>query len=772
MEWTAQNKAAAGLGTLAFVATLAGLSLTIWQRQIQSLSNPKAALRAEQAQINDPARSKTKPNFGATLTDDAIVSSIPPTSSAKTPQTAAKNQPQDSLGIAQKPKPSVLDLFVDLNPANWITQSVSPSANPKAGAQSPPVDPDFDLAQVKDALKAYREGDMSRGDKLTQTLPSPMARTAVHWLVLRLPPRLVSLSRVMDFLTAHPDWPADQILRRRIEEGLYADKKLGSRAKDYFASNKPISALGKLALARSLISEQQTQQAQIMLRDVWTTEDLSQTVESNIRREFGSLLSPADHQARADHFFYRGKAEIALRAANYTGGLQTNFTLARETLRSGPATQRTQALIPPAFQSDLSVQFALIQRARQSGRIMEAAQILQKMPTEGQGLVDPEAWFAERRLLARKLLDMGNPQMALSLLEGYGALSPESKLETATLVGWIALRFTKDPTRAANHFNAAVKWADSPAMIARTSYWLARTAEAVDQLQPAQTYYQRAAYYHATYYGQLAKARLGQDNFNLRLATSLAQGAQRHESIRVVEILYQLGEGETAFQLASDAARSLKEEAQLAALAQVMAQVKDARGSLAVGKIALNRGFALDDAAFPLFGIPPFEPASHSAETALVYAIARQESSFQSKVVSTAGAQGLMQMIPSTAKSTARRRGEPFDPDRLLNDPAFNAKMGAAHLGDLLTENSGSMILTLASYNAGGGRVREWIKSYGDPRKAEIDPIDWVERIPITETRLYVQKVIENVEMYRARLGTQAALVAQTDLRIMARQFR
>ena len=131
-----------------------------------------------------------------------------------------------------------------------------------------------------------------------------------------------------------------------------------------------------------------------------------------------------------------------------------------------------------------------------------------------------------------------------------------------------------------------------------------------------------------------------------------------------------------------------------------------------------------------------------------------------------------MQLITSTAKSTAKRMNEPFDPDRLLNDPAFNAKLGAAHLGDLLAEHAGSIILTLAAYNAGGGRVREWIRAYGDPRKPEIDPIDWVERIPITETRNYVQRVIENVEMYRARLGTMAPLVAQTDLRIMARQFR
>jgi soluble lytic murein transglycosylase len=769
MKWTAQNKAAASLATLAFLATLAGLSLTIWSRQIKTLVDPKAALKAEQAATETFA--KAKPNFANVLTDDAIVSSIPTAKEAKPPSGLVKSQPFGAIAPAQKPKPSVLELLSDLNPANWITQS-NPLSDRAKRNETAPADPEFDLNQLREALKAYRAGDMARGDNLAQSLPSPVAKTALQWLVLRLPPRLASMKRVNDFLVTHPDWPSHQILRRRIEEGLYADKKLIPNAREYFASNKPISALGKLAFARTLLADQQSQKAAQVLSDVWNNEDLSQNVETDIRREFGALLTTQDHQARADHFFYRNKPDIALRAANYAGGLQTNYVLARETIRSGAINQRVPIQIPPAFQSDLSLQFAQIQRARQAGNVNEAAQILLKMPLDGPALVDSEAWWAERRLMARKLIDSGNAQLALSLLEGNAQISREAKLDTANLAGWIALRLLHDPARAAPHFNNAVKLAEGPTMIARSSYWLARTAEAVDQLQPAQSYYQRAAQYHATYYGQLARARLGHDTGNMRIANNMAQGAQRHESVKVVEILQQLGESEAALQLASDAARSLSEEAQLAALAQVMIEAKDARGTLTIGKIAIQRGFALDDAAFPLFGIPSFEPAGHSAETALVYAIARQESSFQSKAVSSAGAQGLMQLITSTAKSTAKRMNEPFDPDRLLNDPAFNAKLGAAHLGDLLAEHAGSMILTLAAYNAGGGRVREWIRAYGDPRKPEIDPIDWVERIPITETRNYVQRVIENVEMYRARLGTMAPLVAQTDLRIMARQFR
>jgi soluble lytic murein transglycosylase len=205
----------------------------------------------------------------------------------------------------------------------------------------------------------------------------------------------------------------------------------------------------------------------------------------------------------------------------------------------------------------------------------------------------------------------------------------------------------------------------------------------------------------------------------------------------------------------------------MAALAQAMIAAHDARGALMVGKLGEPRGFALDEAAYPVFGIPAFEAASNSAGTPLVYAIARQESAFQADAVSSAGARGLMQMIASTAARTAKRVGDPFDVGRLTSDPAFNARLGAAHLGDLLAENNGSMILTFAAYNAGGKRVKEWIAAYGDPRKPDVDPIDWVERIPFTETRNYVQRVAENLEMYRLRFGGGARVVG-TDLRTVA----
>ena len=171
-----------------------------------------------------------------------------------------------------------------------------------------------------------------------------------------------------------------------------------------------------------------------------------------------------------------------------------------------------------------------------------------------------------------------------------------------------------------------------------------------------------------------------------------------------------------------------------------------------VGKQAIERGFILDEIAFPNYGVPSFISLEKSADLALVYAVARQESEFDSKAASGAGAKGLMQLMPATAQDTARRAGLPFDADRLVSDPAFNAQIGAAYLGQLLIDEGGSTLLAFAAYNAGSARVRQWINAYGDPR-TNADPVDWVERIPFDETRDYIQRVSENLTVYRAVLA-------------------
>ena len=203
----------------------------------------------------------------------------------------------------------------------------------------------------------------------------------------------------------------------------------------------------------------------------------------------------------------------------------------------------------------------------------------------------------------------------------------------------------------------------------------------------------------------------------------------------------------------------------MAALGKVVETGRDARAALILGKLATQRGIPLDDFAFPVFGVPYYQPVANSADKAIVYAIARQESAFAPTATSTAGAQGLMQLMPDTARRAALHAGISLDMAKLNTDAALNARIGAAHLGELFAEEGGSYVLTFAAYNAGGKRVKEWIAAHGDPRRRDVDPVDWIELIPITETRDYVQRIIENMQVYRTRFGVGSRPIDEADLR-------
>jgi soluble lytic murein transglycosylase len=235
--------------------------------------------------------------------------------------------------------------------------------------------------------------------------------------------------------------------------------------------------------------------------------------------------------------------------------------------------------------------------------------------------------------------------------------------------------------------------------------------------------------------------------------------------VRAAELLYAIEARDLAWTMLADLGDKSTDIATLAVLSELTAKYRDARGMLLLGKLALARGYALDHAAFPTLGVPDYTPIGPPVEPALVYSIVRQESWFNPKTVSTANALGLMQVTPAAGKYIAGKFKATFDQKRLLSDMSYNVQFGSAELGDVIKDYRGSYIMAFAAYNAGRGRVREWLAKYGDPRDPKVDPIDWVERIPFSETRNYVQRVMENVQVYRVRFGGTSRLLIEADLR-------
>jgi soluble lytic murein transglycosylase len=418
--------------------------------------------------------------------------------------------------------------------------------------------------------------------------------------------------------------------------------------------------------------------------------------------------------------------------------------------------------VPKALQQQPSWLYAKAQVLRRKDKAVEAAQVMARAPQDAGALVAPEAWWTERRILARKLLDQGEQRLAYEVAAarppGTGAFAIEGEFHA----GWIALRFLNDTAAAARHFADAAGHATTPISVSRAAYWQGRAAEAAGG--DARAYYETAARHGTTWYGQLARARLGRTDLVLQRppASQIGPGTLVGDAVR---LLMAAGARDLAMPLLSDAVHPRRDASDVAAVASAVEEAGDARAQLVIGKTALQRGFPLESQAFPVGGIPLAGLPTDGIETPLVLAIARQESAFDAKAQSPVGARGLMQLMPATARETAGRLKLDFSLDRLTSDPTYNATLGAAYLAGLASDWRGSYILAIASYNAGAGNVKKWIEAYGDPRNAAIDPIDWVERIPFTETRNYVQRVMENLQAYRSRMGDRDAMLIMQDLR-------
>lgn len=623
----------------------------------------------------------------------------------------------------------------------------------------------INLAVVRAAVTAYRKGALSEGDALSARIDEPAIRALLEWVAIHANAGGVSFTRIDAFLRDHPDYPATTRFRRRAEEALIAERKSPAIVRAFFHGRQPVSPAGRIALALALDDQGKTDEALSLIRQSWRTDLFGQGLEKIVLGRFGEALTQEDHRLRAERYLFRPDAAAALRSAARVS--PDYVALAKARLASArarrPISDKLISAVPASLRGDISFAFLQAQQARRADRLDEAAKAMTAIPRDPALLGDGDGWWEERRILSRKLLDAGNAQKAYEIAAGHGAEDPAERIEAEWQAGFIALRFLKNAEAALKHFDAAAAIAETPISVARAAYWQGRAYEALDRPEHAKAAFGRAAEQPVAYYGQLARARLGLNDLPLRLTA--ASGLDALPGHRGVRLLYRIGERGLANLMLVDLARRLHTAAALEAIAAIARRESDARTLVAIGKAALQRGFPLDQAAYPTHGVPDFDVLGDPMERAIVHAIARQESAFDPTAMSHAGARGLMQMMPATARETARRAGLPFDWQKLGRDPLYAARMGAAHLNDLLREWRGSYILTFAAYNAGSPNVKKWIAAYGDPRDPDVDAVDWVERIPFSETRNYVQRVMENLQVYRQRLNQRTAYLIDHDLK-------
>jgi soluble lytic murein transglycosylase len=619
------------------------------------------------------------------------------------------------------------------------------------------------LENVIELVRKHRPGDATQAQA---AIADPVAKKLAEWIILRSDDNGAPVERYRAFITGNPSWPSQSFLRRRLEAALWDDRRDDATVWAWFENESPLSAKGKFSLARAMFARGDRANAERLVRDAWRNDSMSEDTENAALELFGALITPGDHKARMDLLLYGSEHDAALRAAKRLGNAEVALARARiATYRKAGNTRALLEAVPQELHGDAGYLFSKIQLLRREEKIPEAAHLLMSAPRDPNRLYNLDEWWIERRLVSRKMIDAGEYRTAYLVARDAALPSRDIyKTEQEFTAGWIALRLLNDPSTAAQHFARIGVGSVNPTTLARAGYWQGRAAEAAGRSQEARSAYAAAAEHSTSYYGQLARAKLGLPQIDLNGApTARGRAVERLEIVRAVQLLYELDEGEIAIPIFADMGENGDPDA-LVGLGELASRYGDARSMLLLGKAALNRGLPFDFYAYPVNGIPPFKSIGPDVEQSIIYAIARQESAFNPSVVSPAQAYGLMQVTPDAGRYVCKKYGASFDMARLKNDPVYNAALGAAELGGLIDDYRGSYIMTFAAYNAGRGSVKKWIDRYGDPRDPKVDAVDWVELIPFSETRNYVQRIMENLQVYRARFGGGTRLQIEADL--------
>lgn len=624
--------------------------------------------------------------------------------------------------------------------------------------------PSAQNSSLKTALDALSAKDARRALAIRNSMPvDNLDRHILTWALALSGSDGLPSSEIATAVTELRGWPGMSTIQRNTERALYRENAPASAIISLLGKNSPQTTEGMVLLGRAYLASGNRSMARQLIAPWWAKAKLEAKDETLVMREFSSILTREDHQARLLRMLYENRLASASRVAPLANA-ESLYAAFVAVSKNVPDAAKKLNAVHGSWQSNPAYMFVKIQHLRRADRLTEAADLMLKAPRDAKSLVDPDAWWTERRVLSRELLDIGKPQIAYRLAAAHSAETPTMAADAEFHAGWYALRALNDPKTAQKHFTRIADISSRPMSASRAYYWMGRAAEAGGGGN-ANQFFQRASYYGTSFYGQLAAARLGNNVLQLPYPKPSAADRERFDSrepVRAIRRLESIGYANRAQSLYINMAQELSSTGELALLAVMAERNSNHYLALRVGKVAAGRGLDVGALSHPTGAIPANANIKGSG-AALAYAIARQESEFNISAVSSAGAKGLLQLLPGTAKGVAQRAGLPYSDQRLTTDAAYNATLGAHYLGEQIERFNGSYILTFAGYNAGPRRASEWIAKYGDPRGQNIDQVvDWIERIPYTETRNYVQRVMENYAVYKSRLYGKANI--QQDL--------
>lgn len=622
------------------------------------------------------------------------------------------------------------------------------------------------------AFEAASRGDWVTARSLAAQGQNPVARQLLEWryaLDKNSGASFAEINAVIQNTEATNStgtWPLRGTLQARAEAAMPPDMAPQDII-TWFGTKIPNTSIGRIRLGEALVAQGDMKKGVALIRRGWAQGSFDEPTEQQILQKDAGYLTPESDRSRIDALLWRGEITAARRELSRVDPATAQIAKARIMLFMYGWAKAKAQVEKLSETRDPGLLFDWAHALRMADRDKQAHVILLRIDPSTMVRDHAARWWAELNLHARDALASADPSEALALVRHAGFTGGDQYGEQEFLAGFIALRFLKQPQVALADFEKLDAAVSRPISKSRAQYWQGRAYEALQDLPAALAHYRQAATWPETFYGQIALAHIESLPL-IHLSDTVVEPAAASEIdedalMPQIKVLADLGQ-EQALRLFIDRdAEVYSSPRHLVQLMQTLDQWGYPEISVRLAKVASYLGVSMYQFTHPVISLPTYPGPGTAPDPALILGLIRQETEFDAYAISSAGARGLMQMMPASAKLAAHDAGLPYRPEALLSDATYNIQLGMTEYHRHMDHFDGSWVLAIASYNAGPNNVRKWLATNGDPRLT--DPIDWIEQIPFSETRNYVQRVLENTEIYRARLaGKDVPLKILVDL--------
>ena len=618
---------------------------------------------------------------------------------------------------------------------------------------------DFNIA--KKAISEMQKSKWSSSLKIAKKAKDKSIYNFIQWRHLLTAGNQASFYDYKVFIDSNSQYPRIEKLRFLAEHKLSTSKISPKKIINWFGQTEPLSGYGKMILGESYALTGDKAKGTKLIKEGWITAKLSKNDLKFFRKKFKKFLDAEDYIKRADYLAWNAKYWDLKRISRYLPKDYELLYTARQILMSkGYGVDQAIKNVPEKFKNDAGLNYDRLKWRRKKGRVDSSAEILLKIKNDRDYLVMPEKWWKEREIISRALIYKKKYEIAYKISSNHGMTEGSDFAAAEWMSGWISLSFLNDPLTAKDHFQNFYNNVNYPISTSRGAYWLARSYEKLGDREQSNKWYQEASKYLTTYYGQLAFLKLNPNGkFELKKDLEVDNKYRyiffNKELVKIVYLLDELKKDKyTKFILRHLANDNINKGSEILA-AEIATSIERYDFAIQVSKIASYQKRFHNKFNYPLISTPKTINGRKIPESALILSIIRQESEFDLRANSHAGAKGLMQLMPYTAKLVSKQAKLPYSKSRLTTDPEYNINLGSHYIAGLILQYDGAYPFAVAAYNAGPNRVKYWKKINKDPQKKQIDYVDWVELIKFRETRNYVQRVLENYNVYRYILEKQ-----------------